>query len=108
MISQLLKTVTLAAGLLASSGALKFVSNAGGMVHGTVTPPASGLRAFLFSSKDTLAVNVVSGSFKFTNVKAGSYKLLIEAAPPYRNGVKEGITVVEADITDAGEIELIK
>jgi len=81
---------------------------AGGSVRGNTTPPAMGLRAFLFSGKDTLSVNVVNDSFQFSNVAAGNYKLLVEAAPPYRNAVKEGIRVVEGEFTDAGQIDLQK
>ena len=81
---------------------------AGGFVRGNTTQPAMGLRAFLFSGKDTLSVNVVNDSFQFSNVAAGNYKLLVEAAPPYRNAVKEGIRVVEGEFTDAGQIDLQK
>ncbi len=80
----------------------------GGSVRGTVIPPEAGLRAFLFSGKDTVSVNVVNGTFQFSAVAAGNYKLLVEAAPPYRNGVKEGISVTEGEFTDAGQLELQK
>ena len=88
--------------------AASFRSVMGGTVRGTVTPPEAGLRAFLFSGKDTISVNVVSGAFQFSNAPAGNYKLLVEAAPPYRNAVKDGIRVVEGEYTDAGQIELQK
>jgi len=39
-------------------------------------------------------------------VAAGNYNLLVEAAPPYRNAVKDGIRVVDGEFTDAGQIEL--
>lgn len=80
----------------------------GGSIRGTVTPPEAGLHAFLFSTKDTVSVNVINGSFQFPDVKAGSYKLLIEAAPPYRNGTKDGIVVTDGKFTDAGQVELLK
>jgi len=81
---------------------------AGGSVRGTVTPVEAGLRAFLFSGKDTLSVNVLSGAYQFLKVPAGNYKLMVEAAPPYRNGIKEGINVTDGEFTDAGQIELQK
>jgi hypothetical protein len=81
---------------------------AGGFVRGNTTPPAMGLRAFLFSGKDTISVNVVNDVFQFSNVPAGNYKLLVEAAPPYRNAVKDGIRVIEGEFTDAGQIDLQK
>ena len=87
---------------------MSFHKIAGGSVRGTVTPPEAGLRAFLFSGKDTVSVNVVNGSFQFSNVVAGNYKLLVEAAPPYQNGAKDGIRVTEGAFTDAGQLELQK
>jgi hypothetical protein len=81
---------------------------AGGSVRGTVMPPEAGLRAFLFSGKDTLNVNVVNGAFQFLNVKTGNYKLMVEATPPYQNGLKDGISVTDGQFTDAGQLELQK
>lgn len=85
-----------------------FKEIAGGTVGGNVNPPDAGLRAFLFSAKDTISVNVASGTFQFAKVPSGTYKLLVEAAPPYKNAVKEGIRVLEGEFTDAGQIELQK
>ena len=87
---------------------MSFYKMNGGSVRGTVTPPEAGLKAFLFSRKDTVAGNIVNGTFQFSNIAAGSYKLLVEAAPPYRNGTKEGIVVTEGAFTDAGQLELQK
>lgn len=87
---------------------ISFYKTVGGSVRGTVTPPEAGLRAFLFSAKDTLSVNVVSGAFQFLNVASGNYKLMVEGAPPYRNGIKDGINVTDGQFTDAGQIELQK
>ena len=83
-----------------------FVQVSGGTVKGTVNPAEAGLRAFLFSVKDTVSVNVVNGSFQFSKVPAGNFRLLVEAAPPYRNGVKEGIRVIDGEFTDAGQVDL--
>ena len=83
-----------------------FRKPAGGTVRGNVIPAEAGLHAFLFSGKDTLSATVSSGTFQFSNVAAGNYNLLVEAAPPYRNAVKDGIRVVDGEFTDAGQIEL--
>jgi hypothetical protein len=87
---------------------VSFKEVAGGTVGGNVNPPDAGLRAFLFSPKDTLSANIASGTFQFAKVPSGSYKLLIEAAPPYKNAVKEGVRVLEGEFTDAGQIELTR
>lgn len=87
---------------------MSFYKKGGGSVRGTLIPPEAGLNAFLFSAKDTFNVNVVNGAFQFSNVTAGNYKLMIEAAPPYRNGIKDGVSVRDGQFTDAGQIELQK
>ncbi|MEP7280146.1 MAG: hypothetical protein ABI813_15975 [Bacteroidota bacterium] len=94
--------------LLTVAIAMSFNKISTGSVRGRVTPPEAGLIAFLFSGKDTVSVNVVSGAFQFSNIKAGNYRLLIEAAPPYRNAVKDGIIVADGQYTDAGQVELQK
>lgn len=83
-----------------------FIYRKGGSVKGTVNPPEAGIRAFLFSVKDTLSVNVVNGVFQFVQVPAGSFNLMVEAAPPYRNGIKTGIVVVGGELTNAGQVDL--
>jgi hypothetical protein len=87
---------------------MSFHKIAGGTVHGTINPPEAGLRAFLFSGKDTISVNVVNGAFQFLNVSGGNYKLMIEAKPPYQNAAKDGVRVTDGEFSDAGEIELQK
>ena len=85
---------------------VSFKETAGGTVRGTINPPDAGLRAFLFSGKDTLSVNVVNGAFQFSNVAPGNYNLLLQASPPYRNTTKDGIRVIDGEFTDAGQIEV--
>ncbi len=87
---------------------MSFYKSVGGSVRGTVTPPEAGLKAFLFSGKDTVSANIVNGAYQFSNIAVGSYRLLVEAAPPYRNGIKDGIVVTEGNFTDAGQLELQK
>ena len=95
--------------LLVLMAVLAFNSPApGGVVKGTVSPPEAGLHAFLFAAKDTVSVNVVNGNFQFTKIAAGSYVLMIEGVPPYRNTIKDGIQVTEGGVTDAGQLEMHK
>lgn len=80
-----------------------------GAVTGNVNPPDAGLRAWIFSTTDTLTTQVEnSGHFQISQVKPGNYRLLIEARPPYRNSVKDGIRVSEGAPTDIGTIEMQK
>lgn len=94
--------------MLLSVLVVSFSSLLTGTAGGSVNPPEAGLRAFLFSGKDTLSVNVANGNFQFTKVPSGTYQLLIEVTPPYRNAVKDGVRVLEGEFTNIGQIELIK
>jgi hypothetical protein len=76
------------------------------LVTGGVHPTDAGLRAWLFSATDTLTAAVDNGRFQISNVKPGSYRLMIEGRPPYRNGVKDGIRVFDGAPTDVGLVEM--
>jgi hypothetical protein len=79
------------------------------IVTGSVNPPDAGMRAWLFSSTDTVTATVESnGHFQIPNVKPGNYRLMIEGRPPYRNGVKDGIHVTDGQPLDVGVIEMQK
>lgn len=85
-----------------------FATKLGGPVKGSVNPPDGGLRAFLFSATDTFKAEIVNGNFTLTNVKPGTYNLLIEAKPPYRNGIKPDVRVLAEEVLDLGVIEMQK
>jgi|SRR5882724_6605949 len=76
-------------------------------VKGKVNPSDAALRAWVYGS-DTLNAPVNSGYFQIDNVKPGSYILVIEGKPPYRNVSKDGIVVVDGQPTDVGTIEMQK
>ena len=75
-------------------------------VKGSVSPSNGGLRAWVFSKTDTANASVTEGNFLIDNVKPGSYTLMVEGKPPYRNSVKEGVVVAEGQPTDVGVIEM--
>jgi hypothetical protein len=75
-------------------------------VKGSVNPSDAALRAWIFSSRDTLNSPVIQGNFMISNVKPGNYTLMIEARPPYRDGFKQDVLVVEGQPTDVGVIEM--
>jgi hypothetical protein len=77
-------------------------------VKGSITPANGGIRAWVFSKTDTLSAPVLQGNFMIENVKPGNYTLMIEGKPPYRNTVKQGIIVVDGQLTDAGVIQMIR
>jgi hypothetical protein len=78
------------------------------MVKGSVNPPDAAIRAWLISKADTVNGNVDRGMFEITNVRPGSYSLIVEGRPPYRNSLKEGVNVIDGQLTDVGVIEMQK
>ena len=77
-----------------------------GTVKGKVTPADAAVTVWLISATDTLKAPVDQGSFSVNDVKPGTYKLVVEAKPPYKNAAKEGVTVADGQPSDVGEIKL--
>lgn len=98
----------LAAVTIAAAGLFAFSSLRSGSIKGTVSPADGASMAWAESSTDTLKAAIVSGVYEITDAKPGTYKVVIEAKPPYRNAAKDGITVSDGQAADAGEIKLEK
>lgn len=92
----------------AAAGLLAFALPRDGAIHGTVTPAEGGVRAWAESAMDTVKSPIVNGSYEIAGVKPGTYKVVIEAKPPYRNAAKDDIVVSDGRSADAGEIRLEK
>ena len=91
---------------LAMAGLVAFAQIKNGSVKGTVNPPTGADMAWIISGMDSVKAPIANGAFEFTNVKPGTYKVVVEAKPPYKNFAKEGITVTDGQATDLGEIKL--
>jgi hypothetical protein len=91
---------------IAAGGLFAFAGLRSGSVKGTITPSNGALRIWVISSTDTFNVNVTNGSFALGNVKAGIYKIMVEATPPYKNATREEVAVKDGEITDVGVIRL--
>ena len=89
-----------------AAGLFAFNNIEDGTVKGTVSPPEGGLRAWVLSAKDTFKTDISAGIFEIKNVKSGTYRLIIEVKPPYKNVSKDSITVVEGNSIDVGEMVL--
>src|ERR1700743_1900674 len=94
-LKQIMATVVVATGLFA------FTFLRAGSIKGTVTPAEGGVRAWAESASDTLKTPIVNGSYEFTDAKPGTYKIIIEAKPPYKNIAKDGIMVSDGQTVDA-------
>ena len=98
----------MAVAIVVAAGIFAFSPFKEGSIRGTVTPADGGVRAWAESATDTLKAPIISGSYEITNAKPGTYKIIIEAKPPYRNIAKDGIMVNDGQASDAGEIKLEK
>ena len=100
--------IKLAAITIAAAGLFSFSNLRSGSIKGTVSPADGATRAWAESSTDTLKALVINGSYEITDAKPGTYKIIIEAKPPYKNAAKSDITVSDGKAADAGEIKLEK
>ncbi|RZK84320.1 MAG: carboxypeptidase regulatory-like domain-containing protein, partial [Pedobacter sp.] len=55
---------------------------------------------------DTLRAELNQGSFAFTNLKEGVYKVWIKGNAPYKDATIENVAVKDSATTDLGEIKL--
>jgi hypothetical protein len=88
--------------------AFAFKNIQGGSIRGSVNPPDGAVTVWALSSTDTVKTPVNSGNFELPNLRAGTYRVIIEAKPPYKNAAKEGVMVSEGGTTDVGQIILEK
>ena len=103
-----LKTV-LVAFSIATAGLLAFNKQPlTGSIRGSVSPADGASRVWAVSSSDTAAGNIQSGAFEIVVAKEGTYKVIVEAKPPYRNAAKDNVTVANGQSTDVGVINLEK
>jgi hypothetical protein len=90
------------------AGSFAFLPFRGGSIRGSVIPADGGVRAWAESAVDTLKAPIINGSYQIADARPGTYKVIIEAKPPYKNVAKDGVVVSDGQTADAGEITLEK
>ncbi len=85
---------------------LAFSKTQSGVIRGKIMPANAASKVWAISATDTLKSNVEQGIFALTGAKPGTYKLTIEAVPPYLNTTKDGVMVNAGQTTDVGTIML--
>ena len=97
-----LAALAISAGMLFSFNTFQTSS-----IKGTVTPADKAIKAWAMSPTDTLSANVLNGAFEITNVKPGTYSVIVEAQAPYATTRRNDV-IVSADsaVTNVGEIRL--
>ena len=76
-------------------------------IQGTIDPPEGARRIWAVSGKDSVSIIPPPGSF-IMDVKPGSWKLVVEAALPYKNVERDAILVIDGQLTDVGLIKLTR
>jgi hypothetical protein len=99
--------LSLVAAGIAVISLLGFKAITNGTVKGRVSPADAAVRVWVISATDTLKAPIEMGAFTVADIKPGTYKVVIEAKPPYKNGVKDNVTIGDdATPVDVGEIKL--
>lgn len=91
---------------IATAGLFAFKGFQNGSIKGTVSPADGATQAWALSASDTLKVAIDKGAYEITDAKPGTYRVIIEAKPPYKNAAKDGVVVKDGEATDVGEIKL--
>lgn len=98
-----LLTTTLIAFLICS-----FTVQQEGVIKGRVTPAEGAYHAWAISNKDTLETAISLGSFQFSGIKPGTYKVVINAHAPYQDLVRDDVLVTDEAVVDLGDIQLVR
>src|SRR4051812_31565930 len=91
---------------VAMAGLFAFKNIDNGSIKGTITPADGATKVWALSTADTLRADVQSGSFEILNAKVGTYRIIVEAKPPYKNTAKDNVLVADGQATNVGEIKL--
>jgi hypothetical protein len=96
--------LAIAALVISATSFMAFNVSQTASIKGKISPAQSSEKAWALSSSDTLQAPITNGEFSFSNVKAGTYQIIIEAKAPYKNTAKNNIEVKDGGVTDVGEI----
>ena len=88
------------------AGLFAFTQLEVGGIKGTITPMDAAGSVWAVAPGDTAKGNFQNGSFQMNVTKAGTYRLIVQPNPPYKNTEKESVTVSEGQVRDVGEIQL--
>lgn len=75
-------------------------------IKGSVTPAEGVATVWAINGADSTKADASQGAFEFGDLKAGTYKVVVQDNAPYKNFEKENVTVNEGEVTDLGNITL--
>lgn len=76
-------------------------------IYGNIEPAEAAKKVFAIKGTDTVAVIPEAGKFSVAVSTAGSWKVYIQALPPYKDAVLNNIMVEEGRSSNAGTIKLV-
>jgi hypothetical protein len=76
-------------------------------IQGLIEPADGAKKVWAISGQDTFSVIPAEGKFK-VDTKAGMWRLIVEAVPPYKDAAMNEVFVQENQTTDVGVIKLYK
>ena len=91
---------------IGSAGLFAFKGMDTGSIKGMVMPAEAASKVWAISGTDTLKAPVQNGLFEISNARAGTYRLIIEAKPPYKNQAKDNVKVEDGQPTNVGAIKM--
>ncbi|WP_207514617.1 carboxypeptidase regulatory-like domain-containing protein [Longitalea luteola] len=83
-----------------------FTPNFGAGIKGTINPADNAGDVWAIAGNDSTKVTPLQGVFEINDLKAGTYKIVIEGKAPYKDFVKEGVVVKDGEVLDLGKITL--
>jgi hypothetical protein len=96
--------LTLGIFLTSISGILAFTASQSS-ITGKVSPADGATMVWAVSGTDSAKAAITAGAFAL-QVKPGTYKLLVDAKPPYKDVTLENLEIKEGQPLDVGEIVL--
>lgn len=79
---------------------------AGGSITGSVVPLTAVSRVYAVTGKDSFPATIVGNRFTISNLRTGSYSLVIDVMSPFHAYFKDNIAINEGVTTEVGEIRL--
>jgi hypothetical protein len=76
-------------------------------ITGKISPAEAAEVVWILHAKDTLRTSILWGNFS-QQVKPGTYKLIVNAKPPYKDVSLGNLEVKENHVLDIGELILQK
>ncbi len=92
----------------ATMGIFAFSNLSTSSIKGSVSPGEGAMAVWAISGKDTLKAPIANGNFDISIDKTGTYTVIVDAVPPYKDAVRDGIVVSEGQPADIGVIVLEK